>query len=69
MTRSRWLLCLVLAVGVPLVGCSEGEECDVCEVDADCKEGFMCVNFLDDEGGIDSRRCGSGIGATTCRIP
>jgi len=69
MMRSRWLLCLVLAVGLPLVGCSEGEECDVCETDADCKEGLMCVNFLNEDGSIDSRRCGSGIGATTCRTP
>jgi len=28
----------------------------------------VCVNFLDDNGNIVGKRCGSGVGATTCRV-
>ena len=65
--RSSWLLALVLAGAFALPGCSDGDECDLCESEADCKEGLVCVNFLDEDGNLDSRRCGSGVGATTCR--
>ena len=67
MPRSRWLLCLVLAT-LPLAGCSKGNECDTCEQDTDCKGGLVCVNFLDENGNVVGRRCGSGVGATTCRV-
>jgi hypothetical protein len=61
MTRSRALLVLLLAA-LPVLGCSSGDECDTCTEDADCQEGFLCTTFSDG-----SRRCGSGVGATTCR--
>jgi hypothetical protein len=56
------LLMLVLAA-LPVIGCSSGDECDRCESDGDCKDGFFCTEFSDG-----SRRCGSGVGATTCRV-
>jgi hypothetical protein len=62
MRRSRLLLMLVLAA-LPAIGCSSGDECDRCEADSDCKDGFFCTEFSDG-----SRRCGSGVGATTCRV-
>jgi hypothetical protein len=69
MRRSRLLvLGLVLAALLPLAGCTKGEECDTCSSDADCKNGLLCVNFLDDNGNVVSQRCGSGVGATTCRV-
>jgi hypothetical protein len=55
-------LLLVLTV-VPWLGCGNGQECDSCSSDSDCKSGFVCVKF-----GDGSHRCGSGVGATTCRV-
>lgn len=59
-----WLLCLALAVPavLPLAGCTSGDECDSCTVDADCKDGFFCSDFSD---GV--RRCGPGVGPAVCR--
>ena len=68
MKRSHWFLGLVLAIGLAAAGCSSGGECDLCETDEDCQEDLICVNFLNDEGELDSRRCGSGTGATSCRV-
>jgi hypothetical protein len=62
MRQSRWLLLLVLAL-LPFSGCTKGNECDRCSSDQDCKEGFLCTSFSDG-----SKRCGSGLGATTCRV-
>jgi hypothetical protein len=62
MPRSRLLLVAVLVV-VPFFGCTKGNECDRCSVDEDCSEGFLCTSFSDG-----SKRCGSGVGATTCRV-
>jgi hypothetical protein len=62
MRRTRWLALLVLAL-VPLAGCSKGGECDTCGSDDDCQGGLVCVTFNDG-----SKRCGSGVGATTCRV-
>jgi hypothetical protein len=53
---------LVLAA-MPVIGCSSGDECDTCSQDSDCRDGFFCTEFSDG-----SRRCGSGVGATTCRV-
>jgi hypothetical protein len=53
---------LVLAA-LPVIGCSSGDECDTCSSDSDCRDGFFCTDFSDG-----SRRCGSGVGATTCRV-
>jgi hypothetical protein len=60
MSRARLLAGLVLAA-LTAVGCSK--ECDTCSSDADCADGLICVSFSDG-----SRRCGSGVGATTCRV-
>ena len=62
MRRSRWLLLACLAV-LPFTGCNNGSECDRCNEDSDCKQGFVCSAFADG-----SKRCGSGVGATTCRV-
>ena len=62
MNRSRWLLVLVLAV-MPFAACTKGNECDRCESDADCQDGFVCTDFSDG-----SQRCGSGVGGTNCRV-
>jgi hypothetical protein len=62
MRRSRTLILLAVLV-FPLLSCTKGNECDRCSTDADCKEGFFCTAFNDG-----STRCGSGIGATTCRV-
>lgn len=62
MLRCRWLLLLVLAL-LPLSGCTKGDECDRCDSDEDCKDGLFCTDFSDG-----SRRCGSGEGASVCRV-
>jgi hypothetical protein len=62
MRRCASLLLLVLLV-VPWFGCGTGQECDRCSSDSDCKGGFVCSNF-----GDGSKRCGTGVGATTCRV-
>ena len=54
---------LPLLIAVSLASCSEGDECNTCTSDTDCKAGFVCSTF--DDG---SRRCGEGTGATTCRV-
>jgi hypothetical protein len=63
--RSRRLLSLGLLAlsALPLLRCSNGGECDKCDVDSDCKAGLVCSTFSDD-----SKRCGSGTGATQCRV-
>ena len=62
MRRGASLL-LLATLALPWLGCTKGNECDRCESDEDCKQGFVCNSFSDD-----SKRCGSGIGATTCRV-
>jgi hypothetical protein len=60
--RRNALLLLVLLV-LPWLGCTNGQECDVCSSDQDCKSGLVCSTF-----GDGSKRCGGGLGATTCRV-
>jgi len=60
--RRRALGCLILLV-LPWLGCAKGNECDRCSSDTDCKQGFVCTSFSDG-----SKRCGTGLGATTCRV-
>jgi hypothetical protein len=57
----RILLPLVLAL--PLLACSSGDECETCTQDSDCQAGFVCSRFSDG-----SQRCGTGTGASTCRV-
>jgi hypothetical protein len=69
MMRPRWRFCLALLLALPLAGCSSGGACDTCNADADCKSGLLCVNFQDPTtGSVVGKRCGSGVGATTCRV-
>jgi hypothetical protein len=56
-------LTLAALAALPMAACTSGGECDVCSSDSDCKSGFVCSTFSDD-----SRRCGSGEGATSCRV-
>jgi hypothetical protein len=63
MTRPRWLLVLVLALMPIVSSCTKGNECDTCQTDADCQDGFLCSDFSDG-----SQRCGSGVGGTNCRV-
>ena len=56
MRRHLWLACALLATAT-LLACTKGEECDI------CKGGFVCSQFSDG-----TKRCGSGLGATTCRV-
>jgi len=57
----RFLLPFVIAL--PLLTCSSGDECETCTQDTDCKAGFVCSRFSDG-----SQRCGTGTGASTCRV-
>jgi hypothetical protein len=55
---------LLLALALPMSSCgSDGGECDTCSSDDDCTAGLTCVSFSDG-----SRRCGSGLGETSCRV-
>jgi hypothetical protein len=57
-------LALLLLLALPFAGCgSTGDECDSCSSDDDCKAGLVCSTF-----GDGSRRCGSGVGDTSCRV-
>jgi hypothetical protein len=56
-------LALLILTCLPLLGCHNGGECDKCSTDQDCKAGLVCSNFSDG-----SRRCGTGTGASTCRV-
>ena len=66
MRRAPWLLGVVLALAA--LSCTKGKECDTCETDSDCKDNNVCVNFKDSSGNVVGKRCGSGQGATTCRV-
>ena len=61
MRLSRFLFLILTCL--PLLGCDNGSECDKCSSDGDCKAGLVCSNFSDG-----SRRCGTGTGASTCRV-
>jgi hypothetical protein len=67
MMRPLRRLYLALLLALPLAGCSSGGECDTCSTDKDCKGGLVCSNFTDPSGNVVGKRCGSGVGATTCR--
>jgi hypothetical protein len=62
---TRRLVAVVFLAGSVLTLGACGKECDTCSTDDDCaSEGLVCVQFSNG-----SRRCGSGVGATTCRVP
>jgi hypothetical protein len=56
-------LALAALLILPLVGCNNGDECDTCSSDDDCQSGLVCSTFSDG-----SQRCGSGVGASSCRV-
>ncbi len=63
---TRVVALLILAASVLILPAC-GKECDRCESDLDCMtdpEAPFCRPFNNG-----SRRCGSGSGATTCRVP
>ncbi len=63
MKRTRLALGLLVLLTLPLGSCgSSGDECDKCSSDDDCKSGLVCSKFSDG-----SQRCGTGVGATSCR--
>ena len=63
MKRTRLALGLLVLLTLPLGSCgSSGDECDTCSSDDDCKSGLVCSKFSDG-----SQRCGTGVGATSCR--
>lgn len=61
--RIKMVLMSALLATLATLGCTRGDECDTCDTDDDCKGGFVCSRF--DDG---SQRCGSGLGATSCRV-
>ncbi len=64
MIRTRWWLVVLMLLAIPAGSCrSTGNECDSCSSDSDCKAGLVCSTFSDG-----SKRCGSGVGATNCRV-
>jgi hypothetical protein len=64
MKRTRYLLLVLILSSLPASSCSsKGDECDSCSSDGDCKTGLVCSTFSDG-----SKRCGSGVGATNCRV-
>jgi hypothetical protein len=64
MIRRYWMWGLLLLLTVPIGSCgSSGQECDRCSSDTDCTAGLVCSSFSDG-----SRRCGSGLGETNCRV-
>ncbi len=62
--RRRLLVGLALSsTALVLTACTKGEECDTCSKDSDCRSGLMCSQFNDG-----SKLCGTGTGATLCRV-
>jgi hypothetical protein len=67
--RKPFLFALLPLLALTVLGCkSDGSECDTCTTDADCKAGLVCSNFKNDDGSSAGQRCGSGTGATQCRV-
>ena len=61
--RRRTIGLLLVLIVLPWLGCSNGQECDRCSADSDCKNGLVCSKC-----GDGSMRCGTGVGLTTCRV-
>jgi hypothetical protein len=61
--RTRLAIGLLVLLTLPLGSCgSSGDECAKCSSDDDCTSGLVCSKFSDG-----SQRCGTGVGATSCR--
>ena len=63
-----WLRVAAVALTLALSGCTKGEECDRCDEDDDCREGFVCGELSPVNGESVGKRCVSGIGDTECRV-
>ena len=64
MRKRFWTWGLLLALALPISSCgASGGECDTCSSDDDCNGGLICSSFSDG-----SRRCGSGMGETSCKV-
>jgi hypothetical protein len=59
---------LTLAVLIALSGCTRGDECDRCDSDDDCREGWICGELTPVNGESVGKRCVSGVGETECRV-
>jgi hypothetical protein len=65
----RWALVALVALGLPALGCTNnGGECDRCESNSDCDTELRCVEFRNPDETSAGKRCGSGTGATQCRV-
>jgi hypothetical protein len=64
-TRLWWVLAGII-LSFPLLGScsSSGDECDVCTSDEECKAPLVCSSFA----GEATKRCGTGLGGTVCRV-
>jgi hypothetical protein len=64
MKRTRYAMLALVLLALPAASCrTSGDECDTCSSDSDCQSGLICSTFSDG-----SKRCGSGVGATNCRV-
>jgi len=54
---------LLALLTLPAMACNDGDECDTCSSDEDCEANLVCSTFSDG-----SRRCGSGVGESSCRV-
>jgi hypothetical protein len=61
--RRRNAFVLLALLSASFLACTKGDECDRCSQDSECKGGFVCTTFSDG-----SMRCGTGTGASTCRV-
>jgi hypothetical protein len=57
-----------LALALALGGCTKGDECDRCDSDDDCREGWICGELTQVDGESVGKRCVSGVGDTECRV-
>jgi hypothetical protein len=62
------LRALGLAFALALSGCTKGDECDRCDSDDDCREGWICGELTPVNGESVGKRCVSGTGVTECRV-
>jgi hypothetical protein len=61
-------LTAAVVLGLAVVACTKGEECDRCDSDDDCREGWVCGELTPVDGKSVGKRCVSGTGDTECRV-